>query len=80
MQEYIVWQVADRTVNWFSLQGGRYVLLTPDATGILESRIFPGLRLNSTALIDGNLADAIADVQAAMATVAHQEFVHYLAQ
>jgi len=80
VQEYIVWQVADRTVSWFSLQGGRYVLLTPDAAGTLESRVFPGLRLNSTALIDGNLAEVIADVQTAMATTAHPEFVHDLAQ
>lgn len=46
IQEYIVWQVFDRTVSWFSLQNGEYVALIPNASGIIQSQVFPGLWLD----------------------------------
>lgn len=57
--EYIVWRVYDRAVDWFALEGGDYVRLEPDATGVIRSRVFPGLRLAVQALIDGDMATVL---------------------
>jgi len=43
VQEYIVWRVYDRQVDWFRLEEDQYQLLPPDAEGVIHSRIFPGL-------------------------------------
>jgi Uma2 family endonuclease len=45
VQEYLVWQVLDRKVDWYALQDGAYVELSPSADGILKSQTFPGLWL-----------------------------------
>ncbi len=45
VQEYLVWQVLDRKLDWFHLQNGDYSPLQPDSAGILRSPMFPGLWL-----------------------------------
>lgn len=80
VQEYIVWQIAEQKLNWFSLQSGEYVPLTPDDSGVINSRIFPGLNLPATALLAGNLAIVLAEVQKGVITESHQAFVENLAQ
>jgi Uma2 family endonuclease len=44
--EYIVWRTQDQAVDWFQLGDGRYERREPDASGIIESEVFPGLRLH----------------------------------
>ncbi len=44
--EYIVWRVADRAIDWFRLDAGSYLPVTPAADGIIESVQFAGLRLD----------------------------------
>jgi Uma2 family endonuclease len=80
VQEYIVWQGAERTIRWWSWQAGDYIPLTPNGRGLIESLVFPGLILNITALLKGHLAEVLAEVQRGLATVAHQDFVEQLAQ
>jgi hypothetical protein len=41
----------------------QYIQLAPDDQGIIESRIFPGLRLNLSALLSGNLAEVLDGLQ-----------------
>ncbi len=60
VQEYIVWRVYDAQIDWFSLQNEQYVLLQPDENGIIESRVFSGLRLNVAAMLNGDLATVLA--------------------
>lgn len=64
VQEYIVWRVYDEEIDWFSLQNEQYVPLQSDENGIIESRVFPGLRLNVAAMLNGDLAKVLADLQA----------------
>jgi Uma2 family endonuclease len=49
--EYIVWQTRDATLRWFALEAGRYRERHPDADGIIESTVFPGLRLDVAAML-----------------------------
>jgi hypothetical protein len=58
VREYLVWRVYDRAIDWFVLRTGQYVALTPDADGLFKSEVFPGLWLDSSALLTGDLATA----------------------
>jgi Uma2 family endonuclease len=78
VQEYIVWQVADRQISWFHLEAGQYITLSPDDQGIIRSLVFPGLELQVTALLSGNLAEVLAQVQRGINTLLHQQFVDRL--
>lgn len=60
VQEYIVWRVFDEAIDWWELRAGEYVPLEPDASGVIESRTFPGLRLDVPAMLADNLAKALA--------------------
>lgn len=80
VQEYLVWQVDDDRLDWFSLQSGRYVNLEPEADGIIYSQIFPGLWLDVAALSNGNLAELLAKIQTGVSTVEHQTFVDRFTQ
>ena len=62
VQEYIVWRVRDVALDWFELVEGDYVLREPDAAGIIESGQFPGLRLNVSALLAGDLKPVLEAV------------------
>ena len=63
VKEYIVWRVLDGALDWFVLVEGAYVPLAPGADGIFESREFPGLRLDVTRLLEGDLAAVLAAVR-----------------
>jgi Uma2 family endonuclease len=80
VQEYIVWQVLDRQIDWFILSEGQYLSLPPDVEGILKSRTFPGLWLAAPALLQGNMAEVLAVLQAGLQTPEHGAFVRQLAQ
>ncbi len=80
VQEYIVWQIYENRLDWYSLQEGRYVPLEPDAAGVIRSQIFPGLWLVVNALREGNLAEVLAVLQQGLQTAEHQTFVERLSQ
>jgi Uma2 family endonuclease len=75
VQEYLVWQVYDRRVDWFRLQEGEYVPLVPDHEGILQSVIFPGLRLHLGFLLDGNVSRVLDELRNGLAAADHAAFV-----
>lgn len=60
VQEYIVWQVLENRIDWFRLHEGEYHRVEPDATGIIDSAVFPGLRLNVPAMLAGDRAAVLA--------------------
>ncbi len=80
VQEYIVWQVYENQIAWFCLQEGEYIRLQPDATGIIRSRVFPGLWLAVDALLKGDLAIVLTELQTGLATSEHGEFVDRLSR
>ena len=79
VKEYIVWQIAEQKVSWFSLQAGDYITLVADDSGVIRSRIFPGLDLPVVPLLAGDLATVLAQVQKSIATETHKVFVEQLA-
>ena len=78
VQEYLVWQVLDRQIDWFVLSDDEYRPLSTDPAGMLESRAFPGLRLAVDELLGGDTARILAEVQNGMRTPEHAAFVAHL--
>ena len=62
VQEYLVWRTINRAFDWFDLQNGVYIARQPDANGVIESRVFPGLRLPVTKLLAGDYAAVLTAV------------------
>lgn len=80
VQEYVVWQVCERKLDWFYLQEGEYLGLPVDADGVMRSRVFPGLWLSVRDLLAGNMAQVLAVLQEGLASSEHTEFVKLLSK
>lgn len=78
--EYLVWLVREKRVLWFVLEDDEYQPLQPGTDGLLHSRIFPALALNVQALLDGDLAQVLADQQRCLGGEEHRRFVELLRQ
>lgn len=74
VQEYIVWRTLDRRIDWFELVDGEYRDLAADAAGVVESRVFPGLLVATSALLDGDLAAALDALDNGVRSSAHRAF------
>jgi Uma2 family endonuclease len=75
VREYVVWRVWERQIDWFALLEDRYEPLEPAADGILRSTVFPGLWLDSTALIRGDVNAVVAILQQGLNSPEHADFV-----
>ena len=80
VQEYIVWQTQDGQLDWFQLVNGEYMTLAANAEGIIESGIFPDLRLAVAALLTGDRAQVSSELQKGLQGTAHAAFVEQLAK
>ena len=78
VQEYIVWQTLENKLDWFCLQNGEYLPLVADADGVIKSRLFPGLWLDITSLITGNMTKVLAVLQQELNSKEHAESVEGL--
>lgn len=78
VQEYIVWQVFDRRIDWFYWHGGDYTNLQPAEDGLCRSQVFPGLWLDREAMVQGNLAQVVARLNQGLQSTEHQAFVEKL--
>ncbi|ABW30413.1 Uma2 family endonuclease [Acaryochloris marina] len=75
VQEYIVWRTLEAQLDWFVLNEDEYVSLGTDKQGVFHSQVFPGLWLDGTALLAGDMAQVLAVLQQGLGTVEHQDFV-----
>ncbi len=80
VKEYLVWRVLDSAIDWFILRQSQYDKLAPDAAGIYQSEVFPGLWLDAKAMIKGDLAQVLRVLEEGIADPQHAEFVTKLAR
>ena len=78
VKEYLVWQTYDERLDWFRLREGEYLLMTPDASGVVHSEVFPGLNLAMEALLKSDLAMVLSELQKGLETAEHEAFVERL--
>jgi Uma2 family endonuclease len=79
VKEYIVWQVFDQKIDWYHLTNDDYVGLDVNENGVICSLVFPGLWLDISAMLVGDMARVLAVLQQGLASEAHQQFVQQLA-
>ncbi|HIK30979.1 MAG TPA: Uma2 family endonuclease [Oscillatoriales cyanobacterium M59_W2019_021] len=78
VREYLVWRVDDCQFDWFRWQEGRYIAVEPNADGMICSEVYPGLWLDSAALLSGDLVRVIAIIQQGLASAEHRDFIEKL--
>jgi Uma2 family endonuclease len=80
VREYLVCRVFDQRTDWFVLREGRYEPIVAAPDGSLRSTVFPGLWLDSAALLRGDLPTVLALVQRGLDSPEHAEFAARLRQ
>jgi Uma2 family endonuclease len=78
IREYLVWQIFDYRIDWFSLQDGNYVSLLPDENGVIRSQVFPGLWLQVNAMLENDMPQVLSVLQAGLNSQEHQSFTRQL--
>ncbi|MEZ4861464.1 MAG: Uma2 family endonuclease [Caldilineaceae bacterium] len=78
VQKYLVLQVYEQQVSWFTLREGVYQELTADAEGILRSKVFPGLWFDPQKFWAGDLAGLLAILQQGLTSTEHSTFIEKL--
>ena len=74
VQEYVVWRVDDNEIDWFRLKDEKYIKLQADENGIIKSEIYPGLWLDVTALLKGDLVKVLDVLKQGIDTYDHTNF------
>jgi hypothetical protein len=75
VKEYLAVLLYEQEIRWHYLSRKTYQLLAPDAHGIFRSRNFPGLWLNSKALVADDMAKVLATLQKGIQSEEHIRFV-----
>jgi hypothetical protein len=78
VREYIVWRTQDQQLDWLILRSGDFQPQAADSEGILRSEVFPGLWLDRTALLRGDMLRVMAVVQQGVASPEHAAFLQRL--
>ncbi len=75
VQEYVVWRVENRAIDWFILRDGQYERLPITPEGHYRSEVLPGLWLDPKAMLDGDLGRVLAVLHLGLASPDHARFV-----
>lgn len=71
VREYLVVLLREKRMQKFVLREKEFVEQTPDADGVVRSELFPGLWLDSAALMAGDAARMLATLDLGLATPEH---------
>jgi hypothetical protein len=74
--EYLVLCVQEKELQWFHFKSGRKI--QPDLNGIYRSRVFPGLWIDSRALLNLNVRQVNRMLQQGLASRVSTAFVKKL--
>jgi Uma2 family endonuclease len=76
--EYLLWRTEDEKLNWWFLDKEEYQPLPVGEDGIIRSKIFPGLWLDTQALLVGNDMQVIETLRRGLTTSEHRAFCQQL--
>jgi Uma2 family endonuclease len=79
VSEYLLWAVEENVVYWWRLRDGAYEALSTDDEGVIRSEVFPGLWLDTRALLTHDRAGVMRTLQLGLASPEHADFVRLLA-
>jgi Uma2 family endonuclease len=75
VREYLTWRVLDQAVDWRILRNDQYDLIAPDDRGFLHGQVFPGLWLDPSALLEGDLPALLEALRLGLTSPDHAAFV-----
>jgi hypothetical protein len=75
IREYVVWRTEDAAISWFVLRNGAYTALPPGPDGIHRSEAFPGLWLDTAAMVARDAVRVNAVLQEGLQSPEHARFV-----
>jgi Uma2 family endonuclease len=75
VREYLVWITDENRLIWWELRERDYDEIAPGTEGLLKSRVFPGLWLDSAALLRGDLKTVLAAMQRGIENAEHVAFL-----
>jgi Uma2 family endonuclease len=78
--EYLLWRTEDRQISWWYLHEDEYVPLPSSSDGVLRSRVFPGLWLDTKAALARDGAALIAKLNEGMRSEEYLRFAERLRQ
>ena len=79
VKEYVVVTLDPAEVHWHVRRGKELVRVRPGRDGLYRSKVFPGLWLDPSALLNQEIASVFATLDRGLATPEHQAFVARLA-
>jgi hypothetical protein len=79
VREYVVWKTDEQQIVWFRRERREFVQVAPDEDGIYRSTVFPGLWLDSAAMMGGDLKRVLRVLWKGLRSLEHREFARRLA-
>jgi Uma2 family endonuclease len=73
--EYIALVTGEKRLVWWGLREGEYHEIAPDANGLLKSGVFPGLWLDTAALLRGDMKTVLVVLRRGLESPEHRAFV-----
>jgi Uma2 family endonuclease len=75
VREYLAWITGENRVIWWELRAGEYQEIAPATEGLLKSGVFPGLWLDVSALLRGDIKAVLAALRRGLKSSEHRSFV-----
>ena len=73
--EYLAWITGESRLVWWELRQGEYQEIASAADGLLKSGVFPGLWLDVTALLRGEMKAVLAVLRRGLDSSEHAQFL-----
>ncbi len=80
VKEYVTVLLREREVRWHRREGSQFVIVAPDASGVIRSSVFPGLWLDVNAFVDHDMRRVLAILQEGLQSDEHAAFTELLQQ
>lgn len=74
VREYLAWITGEHRLVWWELRGDDYREILPAADGLLKSGEFPGLWLDTAALLRGEMKTVLTALRQGLESPEHTEF------
>lgn len=71
VREYLAWVTDENRLLWWELREGEYEEIAPQADGMLRSGVFPGLWLDTGALLRGDMKVVLAALRRGLNSAEH---------
>ena len=75
IREYLAWVTGEQRVLWWELREAEYQEMAPAPDGLLKSGVFPGLWLDTGALLRGDMKAVLTALRRGLESPEHKAFV-----